>query len=301
MLSGQMCTGIGTGLRAVRAPDGTALAVRDRGGTDRPAVLLLHGYPDSQAVWDPVAPLLATRLRVLSYDVRGAGASQAPRGRARYTLDTLVADLLAVLDGLGIRGPVHLVGHDWGSIQLWEAITRPELRARFASFTSIGGPGLDQAAAWLRAQWRRPRTWPAALRQLRRSWYLGLFLVPVLPELCWRSGLAGRLVQRANRLPVRPRAADGRHGLALYRANVLRPGPPRGRRTQVPVQLVVATRDPFLEPALLAEAGRWADRLTVRSIAAGHWPGYSHPRLLAGWIAGFIEEVEATPAATGAG
>ena len=279
--------------RRVAAPDGVCLAVREYAAPSRPTVLLLHGYPDNQSVWDRVVPLLAGRFRVVSYDVRGAGESDAPRGRSRYRLSALTDDLTAVLDAVSPAEPVHLVGHDWGSIQLWEAVTEPALAHRIASFTSISGPCLDHAGAWMRAQWRHPRRWPGALRQLGRSWYLGFFQLPLLPELVWRSGLPGRLLRRAERLPARPCVADARHGLALYRANLFRrAGQPRQRRTAVPVQLVVPTRDRFIDPRLLAGTARWAPRLRRRTIRAGHWIPYSHPGRLAGWIADFVTDVE---------
>src|SRR5262249_57853863 len=165
--------------RVVVAPDGVRLAVREYGGPGRPTVLLVHGYPDDQAVWDRVVPLLADRYRVVTYDVRGAGRSGAPRDRRRYVLPVLAADLVAVLDAVSPAAPVHLVGHDWGACQLWEPVTRPELAPRIASFTAISGPCLDHAAAWMRDRLRRPRGWPLAAGQLARSWYLLFFPLPL--------------------------------------------------------------------------------------------------------------------------
>jgi pimeloyl-ACP methyl ester carboxylesterase len=285
------CTGPLTS--RVAGPGRVGLAVRDHGGAGRPTVLLVHGYPDNQSVWDLVAPLLAGRFRVVSYDLRGAGDSDAPRGRGRYPLRTLTGDLVAVLDAVSPAQPVHLVGHDWGSIIAWEAVTEPALAHRIASFTSISGPCLDHAVAWMREQWRHPRTWPGALRQLGRSWYLVFFQVPLLPDLLMRSGLPGRLLQRAERLPARPRTADAVHGLALYRANLFRGrGRPRERRTGVPVQLVVPTLDRFVHPRLAAGTGRWAPRLRRRTIRAGHWVQCSHPGRLAAWIGEFVADVD---------
>ena len=57
------------------------LAVDERGPSDAPTVVLVHGYPDTSAVWAPVAERLADRYHVVTYDVRGAGASGAPEGR----------------------------------------------------------------------------------------------------------------------------------------------------------------------------------------------------------------------------
>src|SRR5687767_11707346 len=95
---------------------GVELAVDEGGTSGAPTLLLVHGYPDTSAVWADVAARLRDRYHVVTYDVRGAGASGAPEGRRGYTLDLLVADLAAVADAVSPHRPVHLVGHDWGSI-----------------------------------------------------------------------------------------------------------------------------------------------------------------------------------------
>lgn len=131
------------------------LAVREwgDGDTHRPTVVLVHGYPDTSAVWLAVAERLAARYHVVAYDVRGAGASAAPSGTEAYRLERLVEDLAAVIDATTAAAPdrpVHLVGHDWGSIQGWEAVTTEPLAGRIASFTSISGPWLANVSYGLR-------------------------------------------------------------------------------------------------------------------------------------------------------
>lgn len=93
------------------AGDGLTLAVHQWGEAGRPAILLVHGYPDTALVWAPVAELLAEHYLVTAYDVRGAGHSGAPERTASYRLEHLVADLWAVIDAIAPGGVVHLVGH----------------------------------------------------------------------------------------------------------------------------------------------------------------------------------------------
>ena len=133
----------------VTTPDGLRLAVH-RHGDDGPVVVAVHGYPDDHRVWDGVAAALSHRFRVVTYDVRGAGASQAPAGREGYDLDLLAADLRAVVDAVSPDEPVHLLAHDWGAIQTWHAVTGTALEGRVASFTSISGPCLDHVGLFLR-------------------------------------------------------------------------------------------------------------------------------------------------------
>ena len=170
-----------------------SLSVREHPRDGAPTVVLVHGFPDTQAVWDPVAARLTADhgLRVVTYDVRGAGGSTAPRSRDGYRLECLVTDLIAVLDHVSPGAPVHLVGHDWGSIALWDAVTSEEedtrLRGRIASFTSISGPSLDHVAPFAR-KLRTAGDKTALLRQGLRFSYIAAFRLPVLPELLWRGG-----------------------------------------------------------------------------------------------------------------
>ncbi|GAA5237497.1 hypothetical protein BMMON2_03190 [Burkholderia mallei] len=122
----------------VRSGD-VRLAVYLSGPRNAPPVILVHGYPDSARVWERVREHLDKRFRVIAYDVRGAGASDAPKRRADYKLSVLAQDLLAVADVTCGDRPFHLVGHDWGSIQCWEAATDPAVKGRLASYTSISG------------------------------------------------------------------------------------------------------------------------------------------------------------------
>lgn len=166
------------------------LAATRRGapGPTRPTIVLVHGYPDNSEVWHAVAAQLAGRFDVVAYDVRGAGRSTAPRASAAYRLPKLADDFIAVIDAVSPQRAVHLVGHDWGSIQGWEFVTDPRLQGRIASFTSCSGPCLDHAAIALR-ELRGQRSLAAlgqALRQLMASWYIGVFHLPWLPELAWR-------------------------------------------------------------------------------------------------------------------
>ncbi|WP_329234401.1 alpha/beta fold hydrolase [Actinoallomurus sp. NBC_01490] len=276
--------------------DGVDLAVHERG--QGPAVLLVHGFPDTHAVWDGVAERLAARFRVITYDVRGAGASSRPRRRDAYRFEHLVADMRAVLDAVSPTAPVHLAGHDWGAIQSWEAVcAMPE---RFASFTSISGPCLDHAARWMRAGLRRPSGVRAVARQLAHSWYIAAFQTPVVPELVWRHVLARRwagLLERTEGVAVRTHPAptlaeDAAAGVNLYRANMLARRRAAGeRRTTVPTQIVVATGDAFVTPALAAEAARpFADRLQVRPVRAPHWVPLTQPGEIARLIAEHIAQ-----------
>ena len=290
--------------RRVAGFGGLPLAVQERGDAAAPTLVLVHGYPDDHAVWDLVADRLAADHHVVTYDVRGAGASGVPDDRAGYRLEALVADLGAVVDAVSPDQPVHLVAHDWGSIQSWSAVTDPVVGRRFASFTSMSGPGLDHVAAWIRAH-RIPGAgrWRAARRQAVRSWYIAAFRTPFAPKV-WRRGRLARswplVVSRAEGAEVDARwpgpdlVANGANGVELYRANMHgRTAPKVPPTAGIPVQLVVPVGDRYVTPALLDGMERVAPNLVRREVGGGHWIPRSKPDLVARLVAEHVAAVEA--------
>ncbi|MFT5342775.1 MAG: haloacetate dehalogenase [Paracoccaceae bacterium] len=79
-----------------------------------PPLLLLHGYPQTRAMWRNVVPLLASRFTVVTADLRGYGASSKPQGVAAYSFRHMAADQTALMAHLGFV-QFHLVGHDRGA------------------------------------------------------------------------------------------------------------------------------------------------------------------------------------------
>lgn len=278
----------------VVASDGVRLAVQCSGDATGPPVVAVHGYPDDHSVWDGVVAELGADHHVVTYDVRGAGGSDAPSTRAGYDLDQLEADLAAVLDAVSPDRPVHLLAHDWGSIAAWHAVTGERLRGRIASYTSMSGPSLDHAGRWFR---RRPT--PGNLRELARqtsmSWYTAMFQLPVLPELVWRSGLGGRILAAQEGI-ARPAVRDAVNGLELYRRNMrARLTRPRPCTTDVPVQVLVPTGDRYVSPSLQTSARDHVGDLRVRRIAGGHWAPRSRPDVVARCVRELVVHVEGGP------
>lgn len=273
--------------------DGVELACFVSGPADAPTLVFVHGYPDNHSVWDRLIAQLESDYRCVRYDVRGAGASSKPRRTASYELAHLAADLEAVLRWASPKAPVHLIGHDWGSIQAWEAVTDPTLADRIASFTSISGPCLDHVGHWLRAQWHNDRS--GLLGQLRKSWYIAAFHIPVVPGVLWRHVLGPRWPVIARRLEgealptTATQGEDGAIGIRLYRANILkRLRTPRERHAQAPVHVIVPQRDPFVGPGFTRGLDRWVKTLTVTRVDGAHWAIHSQPREIAAACRDFI-------------
>ena len=270
------------------------LAVYECGDPDAETIILVHGWPDTHHLWTNVVPLLVDRFRVVSYDTRGHGRTTDPKGWRPFTLGELAADLRVVADAVSPARPVHVLAHDWGSVQVWEAVCEPHAELRIASFTSVSGPNLDHLGAWVRRSFSRPTPksiW-GPVSQLFASGYTAFFQTPVLPRLVFGLAASEARWKRLLKLiegtpPERIHLGETfKHdmvsGLRIYRANIVaRLRRPRERHTTVPIQLIVNTRDIAVRPAGFADEHKWTEQIWRRDIPAGHWSPFSHPQVLA--------------------
>jgi NAD(P)-dependent dehydrogenase (short-subunit alcohol dehydrogenase family)/pimeloyl-ACP methyl ester carboxylesterase len=297
----------------VTATDGVTLAVHAYTQIDpqRPTVLAVHGYPDNHHLWDGVAEYLGGRYNFVAFDVRGAGESSRPAGKANYVFPQLVSDIGAVIDSLGV-GRVHLLAHDWGSIQSWAAVTDETVMSKVASFTSISGPHLNYAGKFLRSA-RGPRGLVDVVRQFLASGYIWFFLTPGLPELLIRAGIGVKMVETFGRIgnsstqtrpggPVRS-TGDYVNGLNLYRANMPAPFLTPGAtlpNAGVPVQVLVPRKDIFVTPALQRFTGSIPLGSRVVPIEGGHWVVTARPDVIARLAGEWIDRVVDGTAPAGA-
>lgn len=128
-------------------------------------VVFLHGFPEFWYSWRHQLAALAPHYRVVAPDLRGYNETES---RGPYDTDTLQADVLALIRHLG-EERVHLVAHDWGGAIAWLlAIEHPDA-VRSLTVCNLPHPALFQKAL------QTPR-------QLRKSWYIGFFQLPWLPE-----------------------------------------------------------------------------------------------------------------------
>lgn len=297
-------------MATLTASDGIALAVHHYNDIDpaRPTILAIHGYPDNHQVWDGVADILAQRFNVVAYDVRGAGESDGPRKRSGYRLEQLVADVDTVIDSLGVDR-VHLLAHDWGSVQAWTAITDDSVATKVASLTSMSGPHLHYTGRFLRSA-RTPRAVGQVVRQVLSSGYIFFFLCPRVPELAFRSRLGRKVVETTelvgrsstrSRRESAPRSTrDYVNGLNLYRENLPAPLVSPGRelpRTDVPVQVLLPSKDLFITAPLQRFMSSISLRSRIVPIEGGHWVVTSRPDVVARLTGEWVDEASVTPTA----
>ncbi|WP_114227320.1 MULTISPECIES: alpha/beta fold hydrolase [Sphingomonas] len=110
-------------------PTGVALNVGFAGPEDGPAIVLLHGFPESHRTWRGLVPLLEDRYRLIMPDQRGFAGSDAPQDPGDYSTDKILADLFALVDRLGLND-FTLVGHDWGGAVSWAAALKNDPRLK---------------------------------------------------------------------------------------------------------------------------------------------------------------------------
>lgn len=263
------------------------------GGTERLA-LCLHGFPESKYSWRFQGPLLA-RLgwRVWAPNQRGYGASSRPKGVSAYDIDHLVADVEALIAASGARETM-LVAHDWGAIVAWMFAIR-KLRP-LAKLVIMNVPHPAPAL-------REARHW----HQLRKSWYIGFFQLPRLPEAMLlrhdargiRQAFLGMAVDKGRFPPdvldVYARAAQ-RPGamkamIDYYRA-LVRTGALRDigdGRVEVSTLMVWGEEDSALDIRTTDGTGGWVPDLELHRLPqVSHWVQQEAPErvnaILVDWL-----------------
>jgi haloacetate dehalogenase len=159
----------------------------ERGGSG-PPVLLLHGFPETLAMWRDVAPLLADRFSVVCADLRGYGRSGCPPSaadHAPYSKRELARDMIAVMAQLGFER-FSIAGHDRGGrVAYRAALDHPQRVERLAVLDVVP---ID--AAWARADDRLALSfWPWSL--LAQPEPLPERLVGAAPEAVLDDALNG--------------------------------------------------------------------------------------------------------------
>jgi pimeloyl-ACP methyl ester carboxylesterase len=138
--------------------------------TDKPLVILLHGFPVTSAMWiDLIDPLALSGFRVIALDQRGYSPGARPLDLKEYFSMRMVEDVFLLADLLGAE-KFHLVGHDWGSAIGWYSVMFQP--ARIMSYSGLSVP---HPFAFFEAVENDPD-------QAAKSWYFNLFALPVIAE-----------------------------------------------------------------------------------------------------------------------
>lgn len=230
-----------------------------------PDVLLVHGYPDTHHVWRKQIPaLVAAGYRVIVPDTRGCGETEISPRVEDYRVRNLVADLVGLLDALGIA-KVRVVAHDWGAGICWQlAIRHPERVDRYVAL-STGHPNA----------YRR-----GGFEQKLKGYYTLLFQIPGFAELLLRGGnwwgfrtMTGFPEEVPQWISQQSRPGRLRAGLNYYRANWRMFVSGESPRARVPVLGVWSSGDRFLAEGQMKDSTNFVDApfRYARIEGANHW------------------------------
>ena len=244
----------------VPSADGTQLNVEVHGPNGAPTVVLIHGWTCNIAFWAPVIRALradGSDLRVVAYDQRGHGGSEAP-GKDRYSVPILVEDLTAVLDATLEPGEqAILVGHSMGGMTVMASAGDDSVLARTAGavLCSTGFRNLPGSSSVVPGLKRLPKANRIAHRFLLRS---AMPLGPVTPisrAMLKHTALgpkSDKHVQKVNARIItacrpKPRAA---WGAVLTELDVFE----QVGKLDVPTSVVFGTADRLTPPGAHAQA-----------------------------------------------
>lgn len=260
--------------------NGINLAVLDV-GSGKP-VLLLHGFPDDHQVWRKQVPeLLAAGYRVIAPDLRGCGQSDVAGAVSNYRIETLLADILGLLESLGIE-KVQLVAHDWGAVLGWRlCMAAPERISRYAAL-SVG----------------HPTSYAKPFIQKLMAYYIVFIQLRGLAEFLLKAG-NWWLFRKLTRYPdeavhwIRNLSRPGRLTAALnyYRANFDILIGQRWPSLQMPVMGIWSDGDVALCRAQMADSGHYVDGPWQFEVIKGanHWVGLDAPEKVNSLLLEFLE------------
>ena len=256
---------------------GLVFDVYEGGPADGEPVLLLHGFPQDHREFDLILPRLhAAGLRTYAMDQRGYAPGARPPDVSAYTMTSVTADAIAVLDALGIER-AHVVGHDWGAQVGWQLAAHHPDRVR--TLTAISVP--------------HPRALLLALRvrpsQQARLAYFGVFRSRVAEKLLLaQHALALRLMLRPIGMRAEQYVAAMREpgrltgGLNWYRAFTAEQISGVGVVT-VPTTYVWSDKDGVVGLTAALRTRDWVrgDYQLVAMRGVSHWIPEQAPRELA--------------------
>jgi pimeloyl-ACP methyl ester carboxylesterase len=285
------------------------LSVHEAGApSERPPVVLCHGFPDLAYGWRHQLPALAEAgFRAIAPDQRGYGGSSAPEPIGAYSLDHLCGDLADLLDAMEIERAVF-VGHDWGGFVAWAMpLLHPDRCAGVVGvctpYTPFPGTDLlrsmfgEDPEAMYMLWFQEPGVAEAVLDPRARLVFDKLTIAGVDPEVLAEAGTARRAGARFNPfldLESMPDLGEKllsaeeldhyatvfertgfRGGINWYR-NIDANGaahPEVGTTPlTLPTLMLCAEWDPALPPALAANMGSLCSDLELHTISrAGHW------------------------------
>ncbi|MBA3868383.1 MAG: alpha/beta hydrolase [Anaerolineae bacterium] len=272
--------------------NGISLHVVQAGPEDGPLVILLHGFPDFWYGWRKQIDFLAEQgYRVWAPDQRGYNISEKPNGIAAYNLDELSADVIGLIDAAGCETSM-LVGHDWGAaVAWWTACKYPE---RLSKLVIMNVPHQNVFR----------KTVLTDREQSLRSWYIGFFQIPFIPETL--KGAMSESFARGMQSSSKPGAfTDADMGeyrkawaqpgalksmINWYRAIVQQPPPSPDPLVKVPTLILWGKKDAYLKWEMAEESLKLCvDGQLIYFDDTTHWIQHEEPERVNQLVVNFFK------------
>ena len=294
--------------RQVRLRTGVSLNVALAGAADRPAAILLHGFPESHRSWRELAPLLEDELFLVMPDQRGFAGSDRPQEVDAYATDLLVDDIFALANALGLT-EFALVGHDFGGAIAWPAALRNDPRLTRLAIVNAPHPILFQKSLIENAEQRAASQYirmfrSAGAEKAISAMGLGAFFQKIIAD---NAGDAHILeAERQHYLADWSQPGALTAMLNWYKASAVVVPPTSATaavpdwvlgafpKVAVPTLVIWGMRDTALLPVQLDGLDRLVEDLTVvRLPEAGHFAPWEAPEAVAGALRPFLLGAEA--------
>ena len=178
-------------MERVTLASGIELDIVDVGPRDAPALIFLHGFPESHRTWRHQIAHLSGRFRCIAPDQRGYRGSSKPQDVASYTPDKLIGDVFQLADALGID-KFTVLGHDWGGAIAWGVALTGQINGRVPRAAIANAP---HPVGFMKLLWTNRH-------QRESSQYMRALRDPANDQLVRDHGLPGMLMKAFGQRPA---------------------------------------------------------------------------------------------------
>jgi epoxide hydrolase 4 len=258
-----------------------------------PLILFLHGFPECWYSWRHQLAAFGQDFSAIALDLRGYNKSDKPQAQSAYSLEILVEDVKETIRALGYER-CTLVGHDWGGAIAW-------------SFAYAYPDWLDRLIVLNLPHPAKFREGLQSPQQLLKSWYVGFFQLPILPELLLKANNYAAIRAIFERQAINPNtfsAADLDSLIAAvaqpgaltsmlnYYRNIFQPHSLLTRTwgvLQVPTLMIWGENDVALGKELTEGTEQYVSNFSIQYIPhCSHWVQQEQPERVNRYIIDFL-------------
>lgn len=269
---------------------------RDYGVSNAPAIILIHGWPETSYCWHHMAQYLDEKYRLIAVDLRGAGGSNRDLDKSKYSKEQLALDVISMIDALEIKD-FYLVGHDWGGGVAQEVEFK--VSARIKKLCVINFPiitnHIGQAAAYkiLGQKLFYPfwyqfflnlRELPEALIEGKEDTWIRFFMRGMINEIPEDS-----IKEYINSLKVKDSITCAANLYRTMASDIVRWKSLQGTMIKTSTLLIHGSKDPVIIKEYFEGADTCIEHFELKSIETGHFVMDEKPKEVADILSEFLK------------